>query len=281
MSRFPLTLAVAALAVAGLTAATAHRPAAPAVPGAAPAQGFSLFSIDQDIALGNQVAHQTDSIYAAKGQLMARASNQRAYQLLDGVVKRVLDNGNLNYRNKFAWDVKLIKDDQTQNAFATPGGHIYVFTGLVKFLDDESQLAGVLGHEIAHADRRHSIKQLQNQYGIGLLLSVALGKNQGMLAQIASGVAGLGTLKFSRTYEQEADKYSTIYLNGTRYYACDGAAGFFIKAEKMGNANPPEFLSTHPNPGSRIQAIQNNAKSLGCTGRSVSNTNFAELKRLL
>ncbi|OON70396.1 peptidase M48 [Hymenobacter sp. CRA2] len=247
----------------------------------APAQGFNLFSVDQDIALGAQVAHQTDSMYAAKGQLMSRSSNARAYQLLDGVVKRVLDNGNLKYRNQFPWDVKLIKDDATQNAFATPGGHIYVFTGLVKFLDNESELAGVLGHEIAHADRRHSTQLLQRQYGIGILASVVLGKNQGLLTQIAGGLAGLGQLKFSRTFEQEADKYSAIYLNGTRYYACDGAAGFFIKAEKQGNANPPEFMSTHPNPGSRVQAIQSSARALGCTSRSVSNTNFTELKRLL
>jgi predicted Zn-dependent protease len=275
MSRPFLTLALSLTAVAGLTTATVFKPTAK------PAQGFTIFSVDQDIALGAQVARQTDSTYRAKGQLLERSSNQRAYQLLDGVVKRVLDNGKLKYRSQFPWDVKIIKDDATQNAFATPGGHIYVFSGLIKFLDNESELAGVLGHEIAHADLRHTSRQLQNQYGIGLLLSVALGKNQGIVSQIASGVAGLGTLKFSRTYEQEADKYSTIYLNGTRYYACDGAAGFFIKAEKQGNANPPEFISTHPNPGSRIQAIQNNARSLGCTGRSVSNTNFNELKRLL
>ncbi|MCA8829779.1 M48 family metalloprotease [Hymenobacter pini] len=269
MRRSLLTVLLPLAGAAAITTAAINKPA----------QGFSLFSIDQDIALGNQVAHQTDSLYQAKGQLMTRASNARAYQLLDGVVKRVLDNGNIKYRTQFPWDVKLIKDDAVQNAFATPGGHIYVFTGLVKYLDNESQLAGVLGHEIAHADRRHSIQQLQKQYGTSLLLGLLLGnRSNNQLVQIA---AGLGQLKFSRTYETEADKYSTIYLNGTRYYACDGAAGFFIKAEKEGGARTPEFLSTHPNPGSRIQSIQKSAQQLGCTNRSVSNTNFNELKRIL
>ena len=78
---------------------------------------------------------------------------------------------------------EIIKDDNVQNAFATPGGHIYVFTGLIKFLDNESQLAGVLGHEMAHADRRHTSRQLQNEYGINLLLSVVLGENPNQLAQ--------------------------------------------------------------------------------------------------
>ncbi|MDU0372727.1 M48 family metalloprotease [Hymenobacter endophyticus] len=269
MRRSSLALLLPLAGVAALTTAAITKPA----------QGFSLFSIDQDIALGNQVARQTDSLYQAKGQLMTRAGNARAYQLLDGVVKRVLDNGNVKYRTQFPWDVKLIKDDATQNAFATPGGHIYVFTGLVKFLDNENQLAGVLGHEIAHADRRHSTQMLQKQYGTSLLLGLLLGnRSSGQLVQIA---AGLGQLKFSRAYEVEADKYSTIYLNGTRYYACDGAAGFFIKAEKQGSGGTPEFMSTHPNPGSRITSIQKSAQQLGCTNRNVSNANFNELKRIL
>jgi predicted Zn-dependent protease len=243
-----------------------------------PNQGFILLSVQQDIDLGAKVAQQTDSLYRAKGQLLARSSNARAYQLLDGVVKRVLDNGNLKYRTQFPWDVQIIKDDAIQNAFATPGGHIYVFSGLIKFLDNESELAGILGHEIAHADRRHSSQLLQKQYGIGLLTSIVLGNNPNQLVQMASSI---GQLKFSRTYETDADKYSTVYLNGTRYYACDGAAGFFIKAEKQGSGGTPEFLSTHPNPGSRITSIQKSAQQLGCTSRTVSNKNFEELKRIL
>ena len=269
MRRSFLTLLLPLAGVAALTTAAVTKPA----------QGFNIFSVDQDIALGAQVAHQTDSLYRAKGQLMSRSGNARAYQLLDGVVKRVLDNGQLKYRTQFPWDVQLIKDDATQNAFATPGGHIYVFTGLVKYLDNENELAGVLGHEIAHADRRHSTQTMQKQYGTSLLLGLLLGnRSNSQLVQIA---AGLGQLKFSRAYETEADKYSTIYLNGTHYYSCDGAAGFFIKAEKEGGSGTPEFMSTHPNPGSRVQNIQRSAQQLGCTGKTVSNTNFNELKRLL
>lgn len=236
-----------------------------------------LFSIEDDKALGEQVAAQTDSTYRAKGQLLERSSNPRAYQLLDGVVNKVLNSGELQHRNDFPWDVKIIKDDATQNAFATPGGHIYVFSGLIKFLEDENQLAGVLGHEIAHADRRHTSRQLQNQYGITTLLSVVLGDNPSQLVQVA---AGLGQLKFGRDFEREADQYSVIYLNKTTY-SCDGAAGFFIKSEAQGQGNPPEFLSTHPNPGSRIQDIQAKAAELKCQSRTTSNNSFNELKSII
>ncbi|MDO7873614.1 M48 family metalloprotease [Hymenobacter sp. ASUV-10] len=240
--------------------------------------GVLLFSVEDDIALGAQVAHETDSIYAAKGQLLQRSTNGTAYAALDRIVKRVLDNGQLQHRTDFVWDVKIIKDDSTLNAFASPGGHIYVYSGLVKYLDHEDQLAGVLGHEIAHADRRHTSRQLQQQYGISLLLSILVGDNPGQLTQIA---AGLGQLKFSRDFEREADKYSVIYLNGTSY-ACDGAADFFIKTQASGQTSgTPEFLSTHPDPGGRVAAIQGEAATLGCANRTTADTDFDTLKRAL
>ncbi len=98
MRRSFLTLLLPLAGVAALTTAAVTKPN----------QGFNIFPVQQDIELGAQVAKQTDSLYRAKGQLMARSSNARAYQLLDGVVKRVLDNGNLMYRTEFPWDVQLI-----------------------------------------------------------------------------------------------------------------------------------------------------------------------------
>jgi len=243
--------------------------------------GVLLFSIEDDIALGAKVAAQTDSTYKANGQLLdpTLAANRDTYTYLSNVVNKVLNNtsGQLQHRNDFVWDVKIIKDDATLNAFASPGGHIYVYSGLIKFLDHEDQLAGVLAHEIAHADRRHTSRQLQQQYGISLLLSLVLGENPGQLAQIA---AGLGQLKFSRDFESEADMYSVIYLNGTDY-ACDGAAGFFIKSQSLGEASQPVFLSTHPNPDNRIQAIQAKGTELNCRNKTQVDTNLNGLKSRL
>ncbi|UOQ51564.1 M48 family metalloprotease [Hymenobacter cellulosivorans] len=242
--------------------------------------GVVLFSVQDDIALGDSVAQQTDELMRTNptqyGRLLDRANNAEAYRALDNVVNTVLNNGKLTYRNEFVWDVKIVQKDD-KNAFATPGGHIYVYTGLIKYLDRESQLAGVLGHEIAHADRRHTSKQLQTQYGIDFLLSLVLGNNPNQLAQIA---AGLGQLKFSRDAESEADQYSVIYLQNTSY-TCDGAAGFFIKAQAEGPSSTPAFLSTHPDPDNRISSIQAKAKELGCVKSTESDTNLTTLKRVL
>lgn len=246
-----------------------------------------IFSIQDDINLGNQVAHEVDSTYKAQGKLLDRnssnANTQKAYQNLDRIVNRILNSGQVKYKQEFPWKVTIIKEDNTLNAFATPGGHIYVFTGLVKFLQDEDHFAGVLAHEIAHADKRHSVKQLQRDYGIALLLSVALGNNAGTLRQIAAQLTGtLAGLKFSRDAESEADETSVLYLGGTSYYACDGAAGFFIKMEQESQQGAtPEFLSTHPSPENRIQEIQQEAKDRGCSTSSAPDTDFQQLKSAL
>ncbi len=243
-----------------------------------------IFSIEDDKKLGAQVSQQVDSTYKAKGQLLERnSSNAEAYSRLDRIVNRVLNSGQVKYRNEFPWTIKIINDPNTLNAFATPGGYIYVYTGLIKFLEDEDHFAGVLAHEIAHADKRHSVRQLQRDYGIAILLSVALGNNPGTLQQIAGQLAGtLGGLKFSRDAETEADNTSVTYLGGTNYYACDGAAGFFIKMNQEANqADPPEFLSTHPNPENRVQNIQQQAQQQGCKTTTAPDTDFSELKRSL
>ncbi|MHC2992924.1 peptidase M48 [Pontibacter sp. HJ8] len=246
-----------------------------------------IFSIQDDISLGQQVAHEVDSTYRAKGQLLERTNSsanvQKAYTHLDRIVNRVLNSAEVKYKNEFAWDVKIINDPEMLNAFATPGGHIYVYTGLMKFLEDEDHFAGVLAHEIAHADKRHSVRQLQRDYGISILLSVALGNNPGALKQIAAQLAGTLTgLRFSREAETEADNTSVLYLGGTQYYACDGAAGFFVKLNSQAqSSNPPEFLSTHPNPDNRVQNIQQQAQQKGCSTASAPDTDFNELKKSL
>lgn len=246
--------------------------------------GVLLFTIQDDVALGAQVAHQVDSTYKAQGKLLERnTTNQQAYAAMDRIVNRVLNSGEVQYRQEFTWDVKIIKDDEQLNAFATPGGHIYVFTGLIKYLNDEDHFAGVIAHEIAHADRRHSVKQLQRTYGINLLLSIALGNNPSALKEIAGQLSGtLAGLKFSRDAETEADNYSVEYLGGSKYYACDGAAGFFIKMnEEAAQGTPPEFLSTHPNPENRIQNIQQKAKEEGCSTSSAPDNDYTALKSAL
>lgn len=239
--------------------------------------GLNFFSVEQDIELGRQVSQEINS-NPAEFPILPEQSNREVYQYIRGITDRILSTGKVAHKDEFAWEVKIIDDPETLNAFATPGGYIYVYTGLIKFLDSEDELAGVMGHEIAHAAQRHSTQQMTKLYGLQILASVVTGNSEpGMIEQIALGLA---SLKNSRTHESEADEYSVIYLCGTSYNA-NGAAGFFRKMEDSSAARPPEFMSTHPNPGNRVQDIDNKAKELGCRGTSDNRGEYRRIKSLL
>jgi predicted Zn-dependent protease len=234
--------------------------------------GINIFSIEDDKALGEQIDAEIladPSTYP----ILSETTYSTAYDLLYDIRDRILASGEVAHADDFVWKLRIIEDDEILNAFCTPGGYIYVYTGLIKYLDNEAQLAGVLGHEMAHADLRHSTDQLTEQYGISLLLSIILGENSSVLTDIAQGLAGLA---FSRGDESQADEYSVIYLCPTEYYAA-GAAGFFEKIEAEGGVNPPEFLSTHPNPENRIEDILAKYEELACGGDDLFEDRYDDL----
>lgn len=244
--------------------------------GAGKGGGFNLFTADQDMELGRQVNEQILSD-PKQFPVLPEAGNQEVYRYVRGLATKLLQTGQVQYSDKFAWEVRIIDDGETLNAFCTPGGYIYVYTGLIKFLDSEDQLAGVMGHEIAHAALRHSTRQMTQVYGIAALTSIVTGKTQpGLIEKIAQGLL---SLSFSRSHETEADNYSVIYLCATDYNAA-GAAGFFKKLEDRGGS-PPAFLSTHPDPGNRVANMEAKARELGCTGTRTNTAEYARIKGLL
>lgn len=220
---------------------------------------LNIFSIEDDKQLGLQTKSQIEAD-PAQFPIVDPATHPAAYKYILALRDDILSSGMVEHKNDFLWEVRIIANDDIQNAFCTPGGYIYVYTGLIKYLDSKSALAGVIGHEMAHADRRHSTNQLTKQYGVQTLLDIVLGKNQGLLTEVAQGLV---SLRFSRTDETDADRHSVMYLCPTRYHS-DGAALFFQKIINAGAANPPEFLSTHPNPDNRVAEIKRFASEGQC-----------------
>lgn len=240
------------------------------------AGNINLFTVSDDKALGKQVSQQIASD-PKQFPILPEQGNEEAYKYIRGLTTQLLRSGKVAYANEFDWSVQIIKDDKTLNAFAVPGGHLYVYTGLIKFLDTEDQLAGVMGHEIAHAAQRHSTQQMTKLYGLDVLRQIATGnKDPGMLEQLALGLA---SLKFSRGHESEADEYSVIYLCNSSLNAA-GAAGFFEKIKGKGGT-PPEFLSTHPDPGNRVKDIKGKSQALGCRGKDTNKAAYDRIKKLL
>lgn len=234
---------------------------------------INLFSISQDVMLGAQVDSQIRAT-PAEYVILDSSSNAFAYQYMNKIKKEIFDNAAVDYEETFRWKIAIIKEDNTLNAFCTPGGYIYVYTGIIKYLDNEDDFAGVLGHEIGHAALRHSTDAMAREQGVGTLINIVLGKSPGILATLAKN---LSDLKYSRCHETQSDEYSVIMLKNTKY-KCDGAASFFKKIEAEGGSSTPAFLSTHPSPGSRVENITAKATKEGCTGKTAAETDWAKLK---
>jgi beta-barrel assembly-enhancing protease len=223
--------------------------------------GVNLFTVQDDIDLGAQLAAEIEAD-PKNYPLLSEAQFPDAYNRLNAIRDSILASGLVDHDDEFPWELHIVDDPKTLNAFCAPGGYIYVYTGIIAFLDHEDELAGVMGHEMAHAARRHSTQQLTEIYGIQTLLSFVLGDASDDLAvQIAESLVAM---QFSRTDETEADEYSVKYLCETAY-AADGAAGFFEKLIELGkDGGTPEFLSTHPSSDTRVEEIHALVEQLGC-----------------
>lgn len=179
----------------------------------------------------------------------------------------------------YAYKFEIIRDDSTISAFCTSGRYIYGYTGLLNFLDNEAILAGVIGHEIGHAERRHATRRMSSALGVQVILAIALGEKPGKLAEVTGNLfAGLGLLVNSRFHETESDMYSMKYLQATEYYP--GAIRYFFekvgggRATGKGNALK-RLLSTHPLPQERIENVEKVMTQIGSPPARESNL-FAE-----
>ena len=221
---------------------------------------INVFSIDDDKQLGLEISQEIAND-PANYPILDPVQYPTAYMYLNKFRNNLLNTGEVAYANNFVWDFKIIAKDDVINAFAVSGGYLYFYTGLIKFLDNEAQFAGVVGHEMAHAALRHTTNQLTKVYGLQILFSLLLGENPGTVAEIAAGLAtGLASLAFSRDHENKADEFAVRYTYKTNWDP-KGVSGFFQKIE--GSATTPVFLSTHPSPEDRYTNIINIWEDLG------------------
>ncbi len=219
-------------------------------------RGVNLFSLSQDKEFGEKM---DSTIRANPGEypILSQTEYPDAYTYMNTMMNTLLQSEKFKYADEFDWEITIINKD-VMNAFAVPGGKLYFYTGLMKYLDDAASLAGVLGHEMAHVDLRHSTKTMTDVYGFSLLVSLLLGDNSNKLSQIAGEMAtGAASLKFSREHEYDADRYSMYYLSNTKYHP-KGISKFFIKLQEEGKTGDNfEFLSTHPSDQNRIDNVDN------------------------
>lgn len=163
--------------------------------------------------------------------------------------------------NPSEWEVQVFQSDQL-NAFALPGGKIGFYTGILDIMDNDAQIATVMGHEVAHVNFNHSGERYSQSSLAGAGLSVAQVAVSGNRYQNQiMGVLGMGAslgviLPFSRKHELEADKFGVRYMNRAGYNAAESITFWEKMAAKKSGGGPPELLSTHPSDATRIAQLR-------------------------
>ena len=176
-------------------------------------------------------------------------------ELLTALDKQLAEQGRTNpYRDDFRFT--LLADTQTVNAFALPGGQVFITAALFRDLETPGQLAGVLGHEMGHVIERHGNKRMaQNQLFQGLAAAGGVAGGDAQSAQMAQAVAQMVQMKYGRGDELESDKWG-VRLTALAGYDPRAMIGVMKVLEKAGGEGPPEFFSTHPKPANRVAYIE-------------------------
>ncbi len=240
-----------------------------------PRPGFNLFSKEQDIELGREFARQIE-------QQVIIVQNQELTDYVNRIGQRLVDRGELE---KYPFFFKVVQEDSI-NAFALPGGPMYVHTGLIRAAENEAQLAGVLAHELSHVVLRHGTNQASRaQFAqLGALLAGAAiggGSLAGQLAQLGIGLgANSVLLKYSRSAESDADLLGAYTMAKAGYNPVE-MARFFERLEAERKGKTPKlveiFTASHPNPGNRVKAIEG---QLPYMPRGPYNASEGDLKKM-
>jgi predicted Zn-dependent protease len=224
-----------------------------------------MISVAQEMHLGAQAYSQVKNDPKVK-----LSQDPREIEPVKRVANRIIEAAKRSkyaeMARQFQWEVVVIKDDKTMNAFALPGGKIAVYTGIFPVAKTEAGLAAVMGHEVVHALARHGAERMsQGQLTNAALqvASVAIGASGSspLLSQAAMAALGAGVqvgvlLPFSRSHESEAD-YVGLLLAADAGYDPREAVHLWERMEQLsGGGGPAEFLSTHPGHNTRIQQLK-------------------------
>jgi beta-barrel assembly-enhancing protease len=213
-------------------------------------------SQQQEVVLGLQSAPQMAQEFGGPDP---DASVQSDLEQIGRKLVRQGKVANTPYRFQF----KVLRDEQTVNAFALPGGPVFITRALLERLENEAQLAGVLGHEVGHVVGRHSAEQIaKTQLGQGLVGAVGAATSDGESGgspgaqQVAAFVLQMTLMKYGRTHELEADALGVQIMSEAGYDPRALINVMTMLAKASGGSQQPEFVSTHPDPGNRQERIR-------------------------
>lgn len=231
-------------------------------------------SQQDEVALGLEAASQLARQHGGE----VEDPELRAYVAQVG--QRVVQQSGAS-RGKYPYDFHVLSDPETVNAFALPGGQVFITVGLLERLTSEAELAAVLGHEIGHVVGRHGVEHLAKA-GLtpSLVGAVAIGAKDSddphgqRTARIAAAVGQLMDMKFGREDELESDALGVRFMKEAGYAPSEMGDLMRVLGESAGGGRPPEFFSTHPNPENRLEKIDELVAQNGGPGGDVGEEAF-------
>lgn len=206
---------------------------------------------DQEIALGLQSAPEMIQ------QFGGLSADQNAQQTVDNVGFNIVNNS-VAHTTPWQFEYSVLADPQTVNAFALPGGQIFITEALLSQLTTQDEVAGVLAHETIHVLARHSAQQIaSSDLTNGLIGAVSVASGDASTAQTAAMIGQLIGLRYSRDDETQADTLGVCLMLAAGYDPQGMVDVMHVLQNASGGSSQPEFLETHPNPANRIVQIQN------------------------
>ena len=211
----------------------------------------------------------TDAQEVQLGKQFSREIEKELKIYSDPVVTSYIDQlgqhlVNHSQRQNITYHFKVV-NTEVVNAFAVPGGYLYVNIGLIRAAENESELAGVIGHEIGHVVGKHGVKQMTRQLGLAAVAQLALGEEQSKLKKMVANLATNGVLtKYSRDAEREADMYAVQEMYDAGIDP-EGMATFFEKLRNLQKSKPSrlqQMFATHPLTTERITAVRSQIAQL-------------------
>jgi beta-barrel assembly-enhancing protease len=219
-------------------------------------------SVDQEIALGLQAAPELAQQFGGLDQDTQAASR------VEQIGQRLVSSSPAE-RSPYEYDFHLLADRETINAFALPGGQVFITRALYDRLPADDELAGVLGHEIGHVVGRHSAEQIAKARLTEGLAGAAViatydpnNPASAGSAQVAAIIGQLVNMRWGREHELESDFLGVCFMNDAGYDPRSLITVMNVLAESREGQAPPEFFSTHPNPENRVQRIEDAIRSL-------------------
>jgi beta-barrel assembly-enhancing protease len=173
----------------------------------------SEFTTAQQIKIGNAFKNEIESNPQAF-EILKKQEFPEAYQYLTSLFNTIVNTAAIKHRRDYDWPVYILKNDTMRTAFFLPGGHFYVYTGLLKHLDRESQLIGVIGHELYYVDSDVLIKKMSSEFGGTTLGDIILDNEVEKLANLA---ASMPLISFDETQVLEADSFATSLICPFQY----------------------------------------------------------------